>query len=267
LFCDSVKRITGAIHDIKRGNLVGAARHLGVNPGKRITRRRTTGAARSQAEAAAQAWLELQYGWKPLLSDLHGATVILHEMAKKETNRYVKATGRSTRTDVRTLPQTFSPPSGFTGRGGGVLEQQYDYTCKYVVYYILADPAVKSLSELGITNPLSVAWELMPWSFVIDWFLPIGNWLNSFDATNGLLFHSGCSTTYSSVKSKWQCTNYVSRPTEYYLSEGQQSYFGLDVSRNAITAFPTLPFPVFKNPASKAHLANALSLLLVGLRK
>jgi hypothetical protein len=27
-------------------------------------------------------------------------------------------------------------------------------------------------------DPLSVAWELLPWSFVVDWFIPIGSYLD-----------------------------------------------------------------------------------------
>lgn len=36
--------------------------------------------------------------------------------------------------------------------------------------------------RFGLLNPLSVAWELMPLSFVADWFLPIGSYLSGFDA-------------------------------------------------------------------------------------
>jgi hypothetical protein len=37
--------------------------------------------------------------------------------------------------------------------------------------------------QLGLLDPLSVAWELLPWSFVIDWFIPIGAYL---DVLNGI---------------------------------------------------------------------------------
>jgi hypothetical protein len=40
----------------------------------------------------------------------------------------------------------------------------------------------KALFNYGWQNPLSLGWELVPYSFVIDWMLPIGDYLASLDA-------------------------------------------------------------------------------------
>jgi hypothetical protein len=47
------------------------------------------------------------------------------------------------------------------------------------------------LSQLGLANPAAVAWELVPFSFVVDWFTDAGTFINSF--TDFL----GCSVTNS----------------------------------------------------------------------
>lgn len=36
--------------------------------------------------------------------------------------------------------------------------------------------------RFGLLNPLEVIWELVPLSFVADWFLPIGDYLSALDA-------------------------------------------------------------------------------------
>jgi hypothetical protein len=41
--------------------------------------------------------------------------------------------------------------------------------------------------NLGLTDPLSVAWELIPYSFVVDWFVPIGTYLDNLNAIPKLI--------------------------------------------------------------------------------
>jgi hypothetical protein len=51
------------------------------------------------------------------------------------------------------------------------------------------------LETLGLLNPLSLAWELLPYSFVIDWFLPIGDYLAATTASAGMTWVNGWSRT------------------------------------------------------------------------
>jgi hypothetical protein len=41
-------------------------------------------------------------------------------------------------------------------------------------------------SQLGVVNPASIAWELIPFSFIVDWFLNVGDFLNQFSDFLGL---------------------------------------------------------------------------------
>lgn len=45
-----------------------------------------------------------------------------------------------------------------------------------------------SLRAWGFNNPQLVLWELVPFSFVVDWLLPIGQWLESINALAGVSF-------------------------------------------------------------------------------
>jgi hypothetical protein len=40
---------------------------------------------------------------------------------------------------------------------------------------------LNTLGKLGLTNPLSAAWNLATLSFVVDWFIPIGDYLDALD--------------------------------------------------------------------------------------
>lgn len=46
------------------------------------------------------------------------------------------------------------------------------------------------LSALGL-QPLPTLWELLPWSFVMDWFLNIGTFLEAWTTKEGWTFLSG----------------------------------------------------------------------------
>jgi hypothetical protein len=50
----------------------------------------------------------------------------------------------------------------------------------------LSSDALDFLNKLGLDNPAFIAWNLMPLSFVVDWILPVGKWLESFTAYAGL---------------------------------------------------------------------------------
>lgn len=49
----------------------------------------------------------------------------------------------------------------------------------------------KLASDTGLLDPSQVLWEVTPWSFVVDWFIPIGNFIQSLTSTSGLSFSTG----------------------------------------------------------------------------
>lgn len=63
----------------------------------------------------------------------------------------------------------------------------------------------------GLSPRLSVAWELMPLSFVVDWFMDIGAWLRQFDGSVYQIPFELISSGYS-VKDEWS-VQWIARPT------------------------------------------------------
>ncbi len=41
--------------------------------------------------------------------------------------------------------------------------------------------ALATQRSLGLTDPYSVAWDLLPFSFIADWFIPIGTYLDNYN--------------------------------------------------------------------------------------
>jgi len=261
----AAKSIAGVLRGLKKGNFTEAAKALGISPPKRGRRRFNKDFANDSANAIGDGWLALQYGWKPLLMDVHGACEALAK-AKNGTNAiYANSSGTAYKAWIEDKSIIGNPPSGWSGTEVTLQQLNASLLVKYKVRYSKSSPQVSNLASLGITNPALLTWELLPYSFVVDWFVPIGNWLSSLDATAGMSFQMGFSVSLSKVKQSSSRsrdfrrlnTNAVNYSTAYTSAFTER----IDIKRTSLGAFPTASFPRFKNPVSWSHLASAMALL------
>lgn len=248
---DTATRLARSVRELQRGNFRNAARAIGIvkDPG------------RPRGSNWTNHWLQLQYGWKPLLSDVYGACDAL---SRRDPSDW-RVTATASRKD-KSYYSVYSPPGGTSTptnmdayRGEAVRERG-------VFVRLDALPAndlTMSFTSLGVTNPLLVAWELVPYSFVVDWFFPLGNWLDSLDALLGY------GPAWSSISQRNYCTWFETGLSKYdYTTKGsfvENNYEGrqelLKIVRTAQSGVPLPTLPRFKDPRSLGHMANGLSLL------
>lgn len=248
---DTALTIARSIRQLRRGNFYGAARDLGLN-------RRNL---RTDSTNLHQRWLELQYGWKPLLSDVYGACDAL---AKRDKGHF-RMTGISNQR-AKANKQWF-----YGGLGTGYrcsVDYNAEYGVKCRIDALPENDLLIVLSQLGVTNPGTVAWELVPFSFVVDWFLPIGDFLNQLDA---LLGYSNITSSVSTFSKETFRGRGVTSVGPYGLTcDHNDSKFYCEVislRREASVGSAPLPnLPRFKDPRSYVHLANGLSLLAQAFR-
>lgn len=200
------------------------------------------------------------YGIAPLLGDIDGMAKQLAEGFKDGESIVVKSAN-----EIQRKSQTSGTVSSPLLRRRETLQLETTITVRSVLRYKLSNPALQNLSQLGLTNPATVAWELTPWSFVIDWIIPIGGWLDTLDTWLMLQPVSYHETTV--IKQKVICvavhTGSVGSSGNECDTFGGTTYWEKEnvyVSRQT-KSLPRPPFPVVKNPVSGAHLANALALL------
>lgn len=163
---DSATALAKAIRAFRKGNFRAAAQALSDYNGFPVT--------------ASNKWLELQYGWLPLLSDAEGAARF---MARQLSQPVARVTAR------RTLPHFTNHPNGLvlaaTNYTGNATWRNYFSNSQGVNSrtYTAYLKAVDKLTLSGLLAPETVAWELVPFSFVVDWFIPIGTFLeqSAFD--------------------------------------------------------------------------------------
>lgn len=121
-------------------------------------------------DLVTQRWLEYRYGWTPLISDVNNAISAI------EKKRPALQTGRAssvqefTETHHYDISQAWQDihvteflAGSYTARGLGL---------------------ARAMTDLPVAvDPLVTAYELVPFSFVLDWFIDVGSWIQAVSPT------------------------------------------------------------------------------------
>jgi hypothetical protein len=261
LIADAAISIAKCFSYLKKGNFVAAARSLGVQASRRKTARFNR-VLKSQGvrKASADGFLSLQYGWRPLLQDIYGSAEFLAKKQGREIRSRVSAKSTwkdNVNTVVKASPYYYDVYTKADAR--------FEYSAHCL--FSTSGAELSTAKEAGLTNPAALAWELTPFSFVVDWFLPVGNFLSSLDATLGLHFESGSYTTFHECRSSVRLSAYQLLGVSHVYG---RSRYTVRISstrnyvenfRTVMLSFPSNEIPSFKNPFSFEHAANAIALL------
>jgi hypothetical protein len=256
----SIGKLVKGARALRRGDLAQFAQALDLShvTSKRAAKYRNHRAARGKKDAFADYWLEYTYGWKPFISDIYSAMEIFSKPIDDKPHAEIKRSVFHAYPDINVRQN--STFRHVTGCVTTVRKQLHIY---YTLSGTESDVFVRSLSQLGLTNPLELAWNLMPYSFVIDWLLPVGNYLNALDATFGLTFLSGYRNDRWFSWSKRSTTGVGNTGTTFtYYTGGAADSFRRDYfSRNIVTSFPSPVVPTLQNPLSVNRAVTSLALL------
>lgn len=254
---NSILTVGGALVDVKHGNFTRAAQRLGIV--KSTYGRKANGRffknrnASLSPEGISSRWLELQYGWKPLLNDVYEACKAYELLTKGPRSYYYKA---STKSFVQWDSST--SPSNYACHTTGKLTQK-------IVLEQLEDMSTSIPRSLGLEDPLTVAWELVPYSFVIDWFIPIGTYLQA------------C-YTIPTLKGRWfktRAKQFVCNRVTIHNTTEPSGYAGCTYDREMLYIDRTtgngnlnVPLPKFRSldrALSPLHVTNAIALVTTAL--
>lgn len=183
------RRTTGlyrAYRALRKGDFKKFLKELSVDP-----KRKHRSTVRTASNEAAGVWLEYWFGWAPTVQDIGSAALalssnpVLSSVREHGSSRFVcnhAVTGRGGGRSRATI----------TNAGGGFVKQGATFT--------LSNQNLFLANRCGLVNPLAVAWELVPFSFVIDWFTKFGSYLHGFTDLVGLEVSDPYSTSYISLE-------------------------------------------------------------------
>jgi hypothetical protein len=135
------------------------------------------------SKSLAKKWLEVRYGWVPMLYDLEGSLAALNRI------RYPRFTARgfSRETGVKTTTGNTSIDPTFGHSVNWKVTEEYTEEYRAYVLYSVKEDWFKA-HKLGALSLGQTAWELVPFSFVIDWFVDIGEWLAAIEPRAGITY-------------------------------------------------------------------------------
>ncbi|DAD51887.1 TPA_asm: maturation protein [ssRNA phage Esthiorhiza.2_37] len=256
---DTAHRIHKSVQQLRHGNITGAVNTLfaGKHPRYHTNKRPTP------AKSIADNWLCLQYGWKPLLQDINGAMKSLANLNSGSSPfiRRVVASGTHSTSSTTSYPPFDTQLTGV--KGTHIVTQLT--RCKMTLRYRIESPLKSFLAQTGFTNPLNLTWEIIPFSFVADWFLPIGPWLETLSAWHGLAFLDGSEVNFS----RQQVVSAIDgaapsniNNTLLVTTHGTFTRMIVKLDRSKLSSFPSQTFPSFKNGlASVDHALNGIALI------
>lgn len=254
MFATNVRRITLAYRALRRGDIDGLSRQVNMR-----RRHKQSLLNRGPLDIRANApsiWLEVQYGWRPLLGDVY--TGVSEFYKSVESGYTIRAVGRATY-------KTSSNKKVSNVVGGADFD---DFTervsrCKYIIDYQVDSTQLANMDDWGITNPLLLAWELVPYSFVVDWFYPVGDWLSQVGYSLGLYFQRGMRSSLATAQTVRRFKPVADSAYPYFRTcQGTDGFHSSVFHREVIGAFPSPGRPrVDPDGLRGKRILNALSLL------
>lgn len=237
---DLFKRVGSVLLAIKRGKPSEIIHKLGYS---------RAAFTHNRGRTIANDWLAYVYGWRPLATEVYNTQKVCHEIMSRQ-DLLVEGHGKSF------YKSDYSWPYGNTIQSGS-----WKCGVKTVLKGRIANPTIAMLNDFGLVNPLSIAWELVPFSFVIDWFLPIGNTLSAMSAAFGLDFIGGYTTRYCSYEHGIRMETGRVNDYDDVVDGGSYLEQGFDFHRTAYSNFPKAEFYADLTPYSTPRAVNALALL------
>lgn len=150
----------------------------------RKARLKELGKDQSLVDDFSNLWLEYRYALRPLVGDLQNALKALSKIIDK---RRMIARGHeySGATSERIESTTLTEPSQIVKLTAKVTETE-KIKARSGVLYALEESLLSLVNVLGLDQPVESIWELIPFSFIVDWFFSVGDLLNSWFKSSGL---------------------------------------------------------------------------------
>lgn len=229
-FASGVRKAWSSYRDLRKGNLSG----LGLTP--------------CSVPAAELAY---SFGVKPLAEDLFSAAESLRlRMGLPVFVRCVNTTHNHKVRDVRSTPWELSQHS---------YAIEKEYVSNRVNLSVQLYPL--GVDNISIGNPSIWAWELIPFSFVVDWGIPIGQWLEDLDMLTKVQCVKGTQSrkirkvVYFKIRVKRQSGAWYTNA-----SLGKTSYKSHE--RWLISSLPVPKLPKWSPSSTYHRVYRAVSLLI-----
>lgn len=255
MIADSLLKLARFIDRLRARDFLGAARALGVS----------SSTVRSGA-SFSEAWLSFMFGWKPLIDDIASYAELFQTLGDRAQ---VRASVKVSRDDMTETSGKWEFDVENYVRCSAQYQRYLLFASSYKIscYLGLENSFFRDLNRLGLANAASIGWAVVPWSFVLDWAIGIGDILSGLAADVGLTFISGSETFYQEGR-----THYKMQSGTVKAIAGQKlvrSSFDpaftpakiVRFERKVLDSVPLSFVPYIKNPFDSFKVTTSVALL------
>lgn len=232
----------------------------------------------TKTRIVAETWLEHAFGWSPLISDIRSAGDALNRRLERYQGSY-------TRVSAQGKDETWTYGGLVTNQGETGTNRDWTFStlqgvtvkCYGVVRSVCPSPVQADMTLFGANwrEIVPTAWELVPWSFVVDYFTNIGDILDAWSVRKSDIAWS-VTTTRKRVRRKTDTivdsnsfsgfNPYPGTPTQLVLTCSPAVIVGTSVRRDPYVGVPSNPSLEWEIPGFGSKWIN-LSALAVSVKR
>lgn len=204
--------------------------HFRRNLAKKWNKKDRRSKVKSLYDYFSSAWLEYRYGWMPILYSTQDAV----KAFSAEEQKWYKGRGYQQFQDTISVTH---PEETFSS-----WKEQWTEELEYT-HKVRGWAAAEFRTGTGHrfqADPITTAWELVPFSFVVDWFIQVGSYLGAVSPfTSGRTLGS-CVSVQTSCK--WRLYEHIwDIPTSSTTGDGDNTALMAEVTRESYTRYPGSP--------------------------
>lgn len=195
----------------------------------------------------SQQWLRYYYGISPFLSDIY-------EAVKAYDNRYRIVRSRQ----IARMSADGKLLNNLSQHQWKLGEAKRRYQ---IIAYLSSGYGLTTSQYLGLENPAYILWEKVPASFIIDWVLPVGDWLQAVHAVQAIQTDLAVMTTSTYIR----YSNLVGKNSTQILNGEGANRIELAMNRvvNVSLSPPVIPFKTLSQSLGRVgvNVWNAVALV------
>jgi len=228
----------------KAARTVGISRKLWKKRNKRID------------QTVAARWLEWNFAVKPLIGDFAKFTA-LHSspMQALKALSFVS----TVKTPIKGVAKTWLRTNTTTFRR--IVDSEWTGNAHLKVRWRVADHETVALKALGLNAAAPALWEGVPFSWLLDYVVNVGDFLAGLSATDGLIFTNGYKSIKVTQTDTWSYKTTKSYPADTNIWQGSSHLDGF--KRITLHSFPKPHLAFVLDEISLRQVSYVASLMSV----